>query len=432
MNSSNKPTLLVLAASHYQCETIRTAQRLGYRVVTTDNRPDNPGHRLADRSYDVDTTDRGGVLAIAQAEKIAGVLAPCTDVAMPTAASVAEALGLRGPSVTSTTIACDKISFREFLERHGFAVPEWQSVDRWMARSECHAKTFAAGPSLREAPAREGLPRRSERAVHPPTGSLAPSRWIVKPSQSSGSKGIVVVESEEELRAALPAALAFSKSGEALIEQFLDGHQGTLEGWLRAGEIAWHCLLDRSTAALPHTATHGHATPSRLSAAQSDAVLATVARLWRELGVSDGPFDCDFVLLGHTVYILEVSPRLGGNAICELVRSAFSFDLVEHTVRWACGEAATPLPTSALRPRAIVLLGTTAAGRLQYDEAEAVALTREPWVESLEWDAAPGTPVQPFTDGRHRVGQALLAAADRDELDARVREVRARLQIRAE
>ncbi len=399
MNSSNKPTLLVLAASHYQCETIRTAQRLGYRVVTTDNRPDNPGHRLADRSYEVDTTDRAGVLAIARAEKIAGVLAPCTDVAMPTAADVAGALGLRGPSVASTATACDKMLFRQFLERHRFPVPQWQ---------ELHG---TEDPQL----------------AWPGDG-----RWIVKPSQSSGSKGIVVVESEEELHAAFPAALAFSKSGEALIEQFLDGHQGTLEGWLRAGEIAWSCLLDRSTAWLPHTATHGHATPSRLSAAQSDAVLETVTRLWRELGVSDGPFDCDFVVLGHTVYILEVSPRLGGNAICELVRSAFGFDLVEHTVRWACGEAATPLPTSAPRPRAIVLLGTTTAGRLRYDEAEAAALTGESWVQSLEWDAPSGSPVQPFTDGRHRVGQALLAAADRDELDARVREVRERLQVRAE
>ena len=106
MNSSNKPALLVLAASHYQCDAIRTAQRLGYRVITTDNRPDNPGHRIADRCFDVDTTDRAGVLAIARAEKIAGVLAPCTDVAMPTAACVAEALGLRGPSVASTYRLC--------------------------------------------------------------------------------------------------------------------------------------------------------------------------------------------------------------------------------------------------------------------------------------------------------------------------------------
>ena len=399
MNSSNKPTLLILAASHYQCEAIRTARRLGYRVVTTDNRPDNPGHRLADACHQVDTTDRAGVLAIARAEEIAGVLAPCTDVAMPTAAYVAGALRLRGPSVASTTTACDKTLFRQFLERHHFPVPKWQELHR------------TEDPQL----------------AWPGDG-----RWIVKPSQSSGSKGIVVVESEEELRAALPAALAFSKSGEALIEQFLDGHQGTLEGWLRAGAIAWHCLFDRSTAALPHTATHGHATPSRLSAAQSDAVIATVTRLWRELGVSDGPFDCDFVVLGHTVYILEVSPRLGGNAICELVHSAFEFDLVEHTVRWACGEAATLLPTSAPQPRAIVLLGTTTAGRLRYEEAEAAALTREPWVESLQWDAPPGTPVLPFTDGRHRVGQALLTAADRDELDARVRQLRKRLHITAE
>jgi biotin carboxylase len=398
VNSSSKKTLLVLAASYYQCEAIRTAQRLGYRVVTTDNRPENPGHRLADCSYSVDTTDRAGVLEIARGEGLAGVLAPCTDVAMPTAAYVAGALGLRGPSVASTATACDKILFRQFLQRHRFPVPQWME------------ERGAEAPEL----------------AWPGDG-----RWIVKPSQSSGSKGVVVVESAKELRAALPAALAFSKSGEAIVEQYLDGHQGTLEGWLRGGEIAWHCLLDRETAPLPHTATHGHAAPSVLSHEQSAAVLESTARLWRELGVSDGPFDCDFVMLGHTVYLLEVSPRLGGNAICELVRSACGLDLVEHTVRWACGEPVGELRAHPPEPRAIVLLGSERAGRLHFDREQASALAREPWVESLEWDMPLESVVHPFTDGRHRIGQALLAATDRDELTRRIREVRDRLSITA-
>ncbi len=395
MSNSTSQTLLILAASHYQCAAIRAAQALGYRVVTTDNRPENPGHRLADRSYDIDTTDRDRVLAIARAEIIAGVLAPCTDVAMPTAAHVAAELGLRGASVESTTIACDKILFREFLTDRGFAAPTW------------HRPTASEGQA----------------------GGL---RHIVKPAQSSGSKGIIVVSSDEELRAALPAARAFSKSGEVIVEDFIEGHQGTLEGWLHEGAIAWHALLDRETAPQPHTATYGHAIPSVLSPPQQAAVLATVTRLWRELGVTDGPFDCDFVVAGDTVYILEVSPRLGGNSISELVRSAFDFDLVTHTVRWACGESSAALPPHAPKPRAVVLLGSPRAGQLRYHRKAASTLAREPWVESLDWDVAFDAPVEPFIDGRHRVGQCLLTAPDREELGRRICEVRERLNVSAE
>ena len=99
-------TVVVLAASVYRLDAIRTAQRLGYRVVTVDNRPANPGPSLADASYDVDTTDLQGVLDVARRESIAGIISPCADVAVPTAAFVAEQLGLPGPPLASTRTVC--------------------------------------------------------------------------------------------------------------------------------------------------------------------------------------------------------------------------------------------------------------------------------------------------------------------------------------
>ena len=76
-----RKTLLVLAASRYQIPIITTAKRLGYRVLTIDNVPDNPGHALADQACFIDTTDIQGVLAVARRERVDGVIAACTDVA---------------------------------------------------------------------------------------------------------------------------------------------------------------------------------------------------------------------------------------------------------------------------------------------------------------------------------------------------------------
>jgi biotin carboxylase len=397
VSSINRKTLLVLAASLYQLEAIETAHRLGYRVVTTDNRPDNPGHALADRAYGADTCDLGAVLAIARAERITGVIAPCTDVALPTAAAVATQLGLAGPPTCSTRIVCDKAGFRDFQAAHGLPHPLFLKLE-----------------------SSDLLP-----------GLEAAKQWIVKPCQSSGSKGIRVVSSLVELRYALPDAFGFSKSGAAIVEEFLPGHQGTCDGWLSAGRIAWHCLLDRQTVPLPFVATNGHRLPTTLPPTEQARVLDAIGEIWRRLGVTDGPFDCDFVVDAEAVFILELSPRLGGNSISQLVRLAYDFNLVEHTVRWACGDELGPLPVQPPRPSAVVILGADRAGALRYREDEAARLAHEPWVRSLTFDLPPGALVEPFTDGRRRVGQALLVADTRKDLDQRVAELRQTLAVTA-
>src|SRR5690606_9005985 len=122
-------TLLVLAASRYQVEAIKAAKRLGLRVVSCDNKPDNPGHLLADRCYQVDTTDMAGILEVAKAEKIDGIIAPCTDVALPTAAYVAEKYNLIAPSYQAAVILTDKWLFRNFMRDIGMPYPNYTSSE---------------------------------------------------------------------------------------------------------------------------------------------------------------------------------------------------------------------------------------------------------------------------------------------------------------
>ena len=391
--------LLVLAASTYQLRTIRTAKRLGYRVVTTDNVATNPGHALADRSYSVDTTDLEGVLAIAKQEGIHGVIAPCTDVAVPTAAYVAEKLRLRGPPYESALIVCNKQRFRRFLAKHGFPSPEAFDIED----------------------------------SHPlPAGCFERGRWIMKPAQSSGAKGVFIVESATQFEARLEQTLSCSPDRQGVLERFIGGTQGTCEGILERGRIAHAFFLDRQTVASPYAATCGHHVPSLLDVDSQTALVETLERLWRLLGVTDGPFDCDFVVGDDRVYILEMTPRLGGNSISTLLHAASGgFDLVEYAVRHALAED-MPLPAEIpLSPTALVILGASASGRLAFNQQELDALAREPWVDSVGIDYEAGTPIGAFINGRHRVGEALVRGKDRANVDEHVRELRARLDIRA-
>lgn len=390
--------LLVLGGSLYQLDAIEAAQRLGYRVIVTDNVPSNPGHRVADRSHPIDTTDRAAVLAMALEEKIDGVIAPCTDVAVPTAAHVANCLHIPGPPEASVDILCDKVRFRRFMAEHELPHPRW-----------CEFTT----------------------KMQPDPSLFSSGCCVMKPDQSSGSKGIFIVRSKAEFQLRFEECLEFSPNGRGILEEFIDGHQGTYEGIIHAGRVVLSWVMDRITAPPPYVVTRGQRLPSRLSTVTHRAVHAAVERILSILGVTDGPFDCDFVASAKGVRILEMSPRLGGNSISTLVRKACGFDLVEYAVRQACGDAPpvpAPLP---VRPTAVVLLGTEQAGRLVYDIAQVESLRREAWVDSLVLDERLDAPVKPFINGRRRVGVAFVWGEDRDDLDGRVEELTNRLNLRA-
>lgn len=391
-------SVLVLAASVYQLDAIRTAIRLGYRTVTVDNRPANPGHAMADACYDVDTTDLAGVLDVARRERVDGIISPCTDVAVPTAAYVAGQLGLPGVPYASTLVTCSKVRFREFLGSEGFACPKAIPIDA---------------------------------AFVPPDG-LFDRRWVIKPNRSSGSKGVLIVDSAPALAASLASSLAFDPEGRGVLEECVEGHHGTCEGFLCDGRIEFSLLLDRETAAPPYVATHGHRVPTSLPDPDVRRTLGTIDAVLARLGIVDGPFDCDFVVRRDDVVLLEISPRLGGNSIAPLLRVSTGVDLTEASIRAACGESPAFPPSVAVQPAGLALLGAARSGALAYD-ADAVARLRgQPWVHHLEFDVEPGAPVEPFIDGRRRVGEALVTGATRAEVDARVDELRREIDIRAE
>jgi biotin carboxylase len=392
-------SILILGASRYQVEAIRTARRLGYRTVACDTIPENPGHALVDRSHIVDTVDREAVLTVAEKETIDGVIASGTDVAVPTAAYVAERLGLAGPPLAAAEIACAKLAFRDFLRRSGLPTPAFLELPDESGALE---SAFDSG-----------------------------RHWVVKPDRSSGSKGVFIVRSRAELEARLPEALAFSPTGRAILEEFVEGFQGTCEGVLSRGTLAVAYLLDRHTVPPPYVATCGHLVPSSLPPETQHRVFDQVARVWRLLGVSEGVFDCDFVVAGDNVYILELSPRLGGNRITALLRESTGFDFVEYALRLACGDSPAAPAASDPQAMAVMILGSASAGRLSYDEAAACSLAETDWILSLSMDLAAGSRVRAFINGRERVGECFLRGSSQADVAAKTAEVDRRLRIRA-
>ena len=383
--------LLVLAASVYQLPAIQTAKKMGYQVITVDNRPDNPGHDLADRSYYVDTTDCKSILSLAKKEHISVIIAPATDVAVSTAAYVSQRMQLPGIPFDSAVLLTNKKIFRQFLQKQNIPSPEALESDGMLDEVNFDADRM----------------------------------WIVKPAVSSGSKGVFIVRDKEELYSRLATSQAISLDGCAVLEEYIEGTQHTCEGILNQGKVCFALITDRDTAPSPYVTTIGHRVPSRLSLSLQSQTIQRIEEIFTLLDVHSGPFDCDFVVKDMQVIILEMTPRLGGNSLSRLVQTALGIDLVAYSVAHACGDIydiniSDINISQQIQPAAIVLFGVWQRGRLTWDDEAECEMLKEDWVKYLSFDVSQGAFVEPFINGRYRVGEALICADTRDELDRRV------------
>lgn len=316
--------ILILGASWFQLPVIRRAQELGHHVLAADNRPANPGHRIADSSLVISTVDVDAVMAAARRHRIDGILAYGTDIAAPTAARVAETLGLPGNPVTAVDTLCHKDRYRAHLAQHRFDPP------RSCAGDDVEALASAA--------------RRLRLPV------------IVKPIDVSGSKGVEKVVEWGGLAAALATAHAAARSGRVIVEEFIEkrGYQLTGDGFLAGGRLVWRCYLNQhfDPRGRPWYPV-GETAPAAFPAPTLARIDDEVQRLIDTTGMRSGALNFD-VLVGtdDRIHLLEVGPRCGGNAIPLLVAHATGVDLTGAAIAAALGEPAQLEPMRAPVPHA--------------------------------------------------------------------------------
>jgi biotin carboxylase len=391
-------TLLVLGASNYQCNVIRRAQWRGIRVVVVDWSAENPGHAIADESHVASTTDVSRVLRIARQSKIDGIIAPATDVAVETQAVVAAELGLFGPPPSAARLLTSKSAFFDYLKELGFAVPPFD--------------TFAP----------HSLPDGFAQISSP---------CVVKPDDSSGSKGVTLVSDSADLAPAVAIALQHSRSGRALAQHYEAGFQGTVEGCLLKGEIVFSFVTRRHLPPLPVVATAGHTVPSGLSPQQTERILEDVRHLLTSLGIFDSVFDADFVWSGNGPKFLELTPRLGGNSLSQLVHYHCGVSIEDMAIDIALTGTASVIdrPPYAGTSK-VVLLHSNEGGRLEYDPTRLAAALAVGGVKQVVLDLDPGTKVSPFSNGRHRFGEIIAQGPTPKDADAAIERARLALELR--
>lgn len=304
--------LMLLGGLRYLLPVIESAHQLGYYVITCDYLPDNIAHKYSDEYHNVSIIDKEAVLTLARELQIDGIMSFAVDPGVVTAAYVQERMGLPafGP-YESVCILQNKDRFRNFLTQHGFNVPK--------------AKGFS---SIEDA--------MSEKYWY---------SWpvIVKPTDSAGSKGVTRVDRWEDLKAALVVAFEHSLSKRVIVEEFIEkaGCSSDTDSFSIDGELKFVSFSAQrfdEHAPNPYTPS-AYSWPSTMSKAQEAELASEIQRLLNLLGMRTSIYNIETrVGTNGKPYIMEVSPRGGGNRLAEMLRFATGVDLITNAVRAAVGD----------------------------------------------------------------------------------------------
>lgn len=302
--------ILFLGGAPTQIPPLKYAREQGHYVITCDYLPENPGHKYADEYHNVSTTDKDAVLKLAEKLNIDGIVAYASDPAAPTAAYVAEKLGLPGNPYESVEILARKDLFRAFLEEHGFNTPRSQSfyhlddAKKWL--DEIGTPAF------------------------------------VKPVDSSGSKGVTNLQDKNHLEEAFRHALQFSREKKVVVEEMIvrKGYQIDSDIFMSQGEIAFWIWGDQHQDVFCHPyAPVAISFPTVLEKNIKIKAKNEIEAILKKLGFETGAFNVEFVVDDKgEVWVIEIGPRNGGNLIPQVIKHISDVDMIAATVDESIGK----------------------------------------------------------------------------------------------
>ena len=382
--------LMLLGGLRYLKPVIDAAHKQGYYVITADYLPNNIAHKWSDEYCNVSIIDKEAVLREAQRLHIDGIMSFACDPGVVAASYVQNKMGLPsfGP-FESIEILQNKDKFRAFLTEHGFNVPK--------------AKGFS---SVEEA--------------------IADLDWyeypvIVKPTDAAGSKGVTRVDKVEDLKPALEYAFDHSISGHIIVEEFIEkaGCSSDTDSMSIDGELVFTSFCAQRfdlNATNPYTPA-AYSWPSTFTKEQEEYLTSEIQRLITLLNLKTVVYNIETrVAPNGKPYIMELTPRGGGNRLCEMLRYATGVDMITAISRAMVGDPILePMEQKQYNGHwAEIILHADKSGI--YDHLEISEDLPAEVVEEDLW-VKPGDHVDSFEGANNAIGTLVLKFETEDGLE---------------
>ncbi|CCZ18438.1 uncharacterized protein BN780_00351 [Clostridium sp. CAG:780] len=381
--------LMLLGGMRYLVPVIEAAHKLGVYVITCDYLPNNIAHKYSDEYCNVSILEKDKVLEKAKELKIDGILSFACDPGVVTAAYVAEKMGLpsSGP-YESVEILQNKGKFRKFLTENNFNVPV--------------AKQYTD--------------------IETALNDIEMFNWpvIVKPTDSAGSKGVTKVVEKSELRDAINYALKFSHSNEFIIEDFLEkiGDSSDCDSFSVDGELKFVSFSAQKfdeNCENPYTPA-AYTWPASISKEHQEELTNEIQRLLKLLDMKNSIYNIETrECTNGKAYIMECSPRGGGNRLAEMIRYMTGVDMITNIVKSALGMELDVIEQKELKDNwAEIILHSEKEGTFEKlwisDEISSNIVENDLWIET-------GTHVGGFSGANEAIGTMVLKFDSQKQMD---------------
>lgn len=372
--------LMLLGGMRYLVPVIEVAHKLGVYVITCDYLPNNIAHKYSDEYCNVSILEKDKVLEKAKELKIDGILSFACDPGVITAAYVAEKMGLpsSGP-YESVEILQNKGKFRKFLTENNFNVP--------VAKQYTDIETALNDTEMFNWPV------------------------IVKPTDSAGSKGVTKVIEKNKLEDAINYALKFSHSNEFIIEDFLEkvGDSSDCDSFSIDGKLKFVSFSAQKfdeNCENPYTPA-AYTWPTSISKKHQKELTNEIQRLLTLLNMKSSIYNIETrECTNGKAYIMECSPRGGGNRLAEMVRYMTGVDMITNTVKVALGMEPDNIKQQEIRDNwSEIILHSEKEGTFEKlwisEEITSNIVENDLWIET-------GTHVGGFSGANEAIGTMVL------------------------
>lgn len=307
----NKKSIMILGASILQLPAIENACNLDLEVIVLDMDPNAIGFKVPGVIKEViSTIDIQGAIDVAKKYNIDGVMTLATDMPMRTVAAVAKELGLVGVSDETALKATDKSVMRQSLKDAGVPVPMFYRVSN-----------------------KEEYYKAIDKISMP---------FVVKPADSSGSRGIILVNDKNNKKVideAYDYSSQYSHNGIIVVEEYMSGYEVSVETLAIDGEVHVIQITDKITTGSPYFVEMGHTQPTHFNETIVESIKEVAIMANKAIGINNGPSHTEIMVTKDGPKIVEIGARLGGDCITtHLVPLSTGVNMVEACIKIALGE----------------------------------------------------------------------------------------------
>lgn len=303
--------IAIIGASYLQLPLVRRAKEMGLYTICFSWADGAFCKDVCNKFYPISIIEKEQILDVCRQEQVNGICTIASDTAAPTVAYVAEQMGLVGNSYECALKANDKYLMRNVFQAYGIPSPLYQMV-------KCENEEL------------------EDKFTYP---------LIIKPTDRSGSLAVTKVNDVVARKYAIREALKYSFKHEAIVEQYIEGREISVEFISYQGKHYPLQITDKVTTEAPHFVELEHHQPANLSVAQFEEIYTLTKRALDALGVLNGASHSEYrITEDGKIYVMEIGARMGGDFIgSHLVQLSTGYDFLRGVIEVALGKFEEPI-----------------------------------------------------------------------------------------